>query len=74
MLGSAIATAAGSPSMETMRVISGHEEQLHVGGHLVGLVLRQRDEAPVVAPGVVEDVQRDLDVALDVLLRERARR
>jgi hypothetical protein len=42
------------------------EEQLHVAGHLLELGLGHGDEAPVVGPGVVEDLHAEAHVALEV--------
>src|SRR5512132_2079777 len=39
-----------------------HEDELGVRRHLEELVLRERHEAPVVAPGIVEDVHEQADV------------
>ena len=51
-----------------------HEQELEVRRHLLDLVARERDEAPVVAPGVVEDVDEELDVLVEGLERGLARR
>jgi hypothetical protein len=42
------------------------EEEPHVAGHLLEFGLGHGDEAPVVGPGVVEDLHADADVALGV--------